>query len=669
LRWRREISGEDWMDLEVLLVAVALTLVLIPVVRSTHSRSVKILCVSVWLVLSSGIVWSAIEYRRPRAAEAQRVVTNRPIEVPEDDYVSSDTCRSCHAQQYAMWRDSYHSRMTQVASPESVIGHFEDVELAFQGRSYRLERRGDEFWVDMEDPKINYPLEQRGLEFWEVVPEDAPRVEQQVLMTTGSHHFQGYHFPSGQTRKVNLFGFLFRIEEQIWMPIHSAFLVPPDLRVGLEARWNLSCNKCHSTQAKPYLVSETEMNTQAMEFGIACESCHGPAEEHIRVNGDPQRRYQYHLSGDSDPTIVNPKKLSSRRSAQVCGQCHAVSRPNKEAGYLERPQDGDLYRPGDELTETRRLRTKGESRFWPDGMVRVGGREYNALDRSPCFMHGDEQRGVITCLDCHRMHKADDDPRPIEEWANDQLKSEMDGNQACTQCHSDFENQERVTSHTHHVADSSGSLCYNCHMPHTAYGLLKATRSHQIDNPSVAASLKTGRPNACNLCHLDKTLQWTSEHLSAWYRPEVLREGKGLTDDEKSVAASILWLLSGDASQRALIAWSMDWKSAREASGENWMAPYLGQLLEDPYDAVRFIAYRSLRSQPGFSDLTNDFRLPPEERAEQVRKVNEIWASQSAQIEHSSGEPILINTDGSLQWDVFRRLLVKRDETRVFLGE
>ena len=144
---------------------------------------------------------------------------------------------------------------------------------------------------------------------------------------------------------------------------------------------------------------------------------------------------------------------------------------------------------------------------------------------------------------------------------------------------------------------------------------------------------------------------------------------KGLTEEEKSVAASVLWLLSGDAGQRALVAWSMDWAPAREASGENWMAPFLGQLLEDPYDAVRFIAYRSLRSQPGFSDLANDFLLPPEKRQEQVRRANKIWASQLAKVEHASGESILINTDGSVQWDVFRRLLAKRDETRVFLGE
>ena len=47
-------------------------------------------------------------------------------------------------------------------------------------------------------------------------------------------------------------------------------------------------------------------------------------------------------------------------------------------------------------------------------------------------------------------------------------------------------------------------------MPYTTYGLLKTIRSH-TDQQSVGRRrrVETGRPNACNLCHLDKTLAWT----------------------------------------------------------------------------------------------------------------------------------------------------------------
>ena len=78
----------------------------------------------------------------------------------------------------------------------------------------------------------------------------------------------------------------------------------------------------------------------------------------------------------------------------------------------------------------------------------------------------------------------------------------------------------------------------------------------------------------------------------------------------------MLWLLRGDAGQRALIAWSMGWPPAQRASGTSWMAPSLSVLMNDPYEAVRFIAHRSLRSLPGFADFAFAFtgrsqREPP----------------------------------------------------------
>ena len=91
----------------------------------------------------------------------------------------------------------------------------------------------------------------------------------------------------------------------------------------------------------------------------------------------------------------------------------------------------------------------------------------------------------------------------MEAWRDDQLKPEMEGSAACLQCHESI--AADIPAHTHHSLESSGSDCYNCHMPHTTYGLMKAIRSHQIDVPSMEQSLKTGRPNACNLCHLDQT--------------------------------------------------------------------------------------------------------------------------------------------------------------------
>jgi hypothetical protein len=188
-------------------------------------------------------------------------------------------------------------------------------------------------------------------------------------------------------------------------------------------------------------------------------------------------------------------------------------------------------------------------------------------------------------------------------------------------------------------------------------------RSHQIDSPRVSASLETGRPNACNLCHLDKTMAWSSDYLADWYgQPK-----PWLADDEQATAASLLWMLRGDAGQRALIAWSMGWEPARNASGTDWIAPFLAQLLDDPYDAVRFIADRSLRRTAEYGDIPYDFVGPAAGRTTARQAVRNRWQENYSHQRESSA--LLIGSDGNLQWDVIARFVQERDDRRVNLNE
>lgn len=482
----------------------------------------------------------AINYRPPAISELD--VANRPIEVPADSYVSSKSCRACHAHEYATWHASYHRTMTQVAGPDAIAGEFDGVELNRKGHKYRLERRGDEFWIEMDDPD------------WEGDGASPPRVERRVVMTTGSHNLQTCWFETGRGRELGQLPFYYHIGERRWIAEDATYLHAPPapdakFSVAGPGDWEVHCIKCHTTHGRPLFdpAGLTHPDTRVAEFGISCEACHGPAEEHVRVNRDPKRRYQYHLSGAADETIVQPERLPHRKSAQICGQCHSVSLLDQKR-WEQWIVKGFPFRPGDELDDTRVILRQDHEHspvlragsFWSDGMIRISGREYNGLLRTPCY-----QRGEMSCLSCHGMHKPADGPRPLKEWADDQLKLGMDGDQACLQCHDSF--AADLAAHTHHKADSSGSRCYNCHMPYTTYGLLKAIRSHEVDSPTVSASLATGRPNACNQCHLDKTLAWAADHLERWYQTPI----PALTDDEASIAASVLWAVRGDAGQRA----------------------------------------------------------------------------------------------------------------------
>lgn len=615
----------------------------------------------------------------PPASESE--IVGRPIALASDGYVGSGSCPACHPDQHASWRASWHRTMTQVATPESVVGDFDDVEVSAYGRRYRLERRGDTYWVELEDPEFGGPG-------------PGERVWRRIALTTGSHHEQDYWFESGHTRRLGFLPLMYRREERRWIPFTSGFLGHEVVELsdpqGLD-RWHVTCIKCHTTHGRPRTegpITTRTMDTTVAEFGIACEACHGPGADHVAANHSLLRRYRLHWTDAPDPTIVNPARLDAERASQICGRCHGIHvspepLPEQTRVANDWRDVGFAYRPGDDLEATRlivdpRRRDSprlaalfadphyAPDRFWADGMVRVSGREYNGLLRSPCFERGRGERR-LACRSCHSMHASGIEPHGLETWADDQLRPGARGDVVCLGCHAQLDDPERRVAHTHHSAESSGSACMNCHMPYTTYGILKAMRSHTISNPSLSESRDSGRPNACNHCHLDKTLAWTADALRAWTGepsppiPPVLAR----------VPVSIVWALAGDAGQRALVAWSMGWQPAVSTSqhGEGWMTPLLAHLLMDPYPAVRAIAARSLTRQPGFGDLDVDAWAPPADRRDAAERAVERWAT----ARRARGEPLdlgfLFTAGGPLPPDLLDRLQRQRNDHRVELAE
>jgi hypothetical protein len=587
------------------------------------------------LIVAIVFVSQRLAVREP-SVSAKPPPRARPLEITGDGYVSSEACLECHESEHESWHASYHRSMTQIPSSESVIGHFDGRQAVAEHLRATFEQRGDEFWVSM-------------------VPIDGKKLESPVVMTTGSHNQQTYWISTGWERQLAMVPFVYVKEADRWIPRRSIFIKPPGEGVdGLhKGRWNHTCIACHTTRGVP-AISDEGMLTQAAEFGIACEACHGPGENHVRY----QRGLKANVTeGLPEDDIVNPANLSHDLSSQVCGQCHSTLGDD----MAEFTVGGDRYRPGADIWETRnkKMIQRADTQFWSDGIVRVGGREFNGLIDSPCYQHGD-----LSCQSCHSLHKEEDDPRSLEGWANQLLRADIVDNQACLQCHKEYGEEEKLTAHTHHTADSSGSLCYNCHMPHTSYGLLKAIRCHEIFSPDANDDITTGRTNACNLCHMDKTLAWGADYLKQWYG---IRPPK-LTEQQRQVSALLLTLLTGDAGQRALAAWHMGWKPAQETSGSDWLPPYLAQLLEDPYDAVRYIAQRSLRSLPEFENFSFDFLAPEEERSARRQRAVELWQG-SGPPNLFSNEAVLIDESGNLRDEKINQLLKTRSNRDVYLRE
>jgi len=500
--------------------------------------------------------FARIERQSARAAWLAARADATPGRRGQDRYVGSQRCRACHPAAWESWHDSFHRTMTQLADPEVVLAH-----AATLPDGARFERTdAGASWVPNEGA-----------------------VPQPVVMTTGAHHMQIY-WTATEEGLLQALPYAWLVDDARFVPNEATLLRPVD--DGTVYTWNRVCIRCHAVAGAPGWDERTgAVDTKTAELGIACEACHGPGRRHADAHATPWGRALAH-GDDGDPTIVQPARLGAAGTNDVCGQCHAITVPHDEATWLRR---GPRHAPPDPLHESSALvRHPARAdlpwlddvladdadflvdRFWSDGLVRVTGRELNGLVESKC-----SEGGELSCLSCHSMHAG---------TKADQLAPGMEGDAACTQCHA--AGDYATVEHTHHPPDATGARCMGCHMPRTSWGLLGAVRSHTIDSPDVRTSLEVGRPDACSLCHLDRELGWTAEWLERWYGraiPESLRDAPFA-----EVPAAVVWLLAGDAGQRALAAWHMG------DGGDPGRAALLLELFDDPYPAVRLVALRSV---------------------------------------------------------------------------
>ena len=621
---------------------------------------------------------------KPRPITDTELTKMRPQQDYPKEHAPASECRECHEHNHQTWFESYHRTMTQDVKPETVMGNFDDVTVDFPqiGNAMHLTKRDGMPWVSFEhEPDLSPPSKE-------------VRKEYPLVMSTGSHHIQFYWFPVGAEQTLGIMPIGHLIKENRWIPLQHSFLSPPshgfETQTGL---WNTRCVRCHATfpEMQPSDVALAH-NTRVTEYGISCEACHGPAKNHVAIQRNlknPDPNFDTNLVDH----VVDPANLTSKLSTAVCAGCHTIYKPSswkphiagqplgKDRHLIDRDAiqenmakllEGIREDAGGELENYLStfddINGEGEGgttstidgAFWPDGKPRVTGGDYNSLLKSACFTKGD-----LSCVSCHQLHQARNDTRPVKEWANDQLKASALGNAACTQCHERAEYE--TAKHTHHQAGSSGSSCYNCHMPYTSYGLLTAIRSHTIFSPDTAVHQKTGRPTACNLCHLDKTLEWTANHLESWYdikKPE-------LTEEEKTVSNAATLALRGDASQRALFAHAMGWKPAMEASDIDWVPAYLATLLKDPYAAVRHIAGRSLKRHPGFAGIHSDFVDMPPAAEKSSNDAMKLWRERKPVNSGQKAIPsqVLLQDNGQLDEKTFKDLYDQRDNRDITIVE
>lgn len=159
----------------------------------------------------------------------------------------------------------------------------------------------------------------------------------------------------------------------------------------------------------------------------------------------------------------------------------------------------------------------------------------------------------------------------------------------------------------------------DCHMPRINEGLQDMVRTHRIFKPSERTMIEANQPNACNLCHLDKSIEWTIGHLSEWYEntPDYSEAALARSYPKRKGPVGLGWLATEHEPTRLASA------SALLRSEAHWALPQLLEMLDDPYMINRQFTQRGLEMMLNIrlEDHGYRFYMTPEERAAPIGRL------------------------------------------------
>jgi len=390
--------------------------------------------------------------------------------------VGSDRCAECHAEEHDRWRGSHHDLAMQVATSETVLGDFEDVTFEHDGRRTRFHRRGGDYLVTAEGP-------------------DGEDHDYRVAYTFGADPLQQYllEFPGGRLQCLDVG---WDVAGERWFDLFPHTDVAPDDAYHWSGRfqsWNLQCADCHSTLfEKNYDAATDTYDSRWQEIDVACEACHGPGSEHLRLAEEWTEDYR--PEGSPTGLTVELDKGDPDGILDACAACHS-----------RRTAMGPRHEAAARFEDDYRLATLSPDLYHADGQIREEVYVHGSFLQSK--MH---QRGV-SCIDCH-------DPHGLDLW--------LPGDSTCTQCHSEDPPLDRFPTlqakryadetHHHHPAESEGARCVACHMPETTFMVIDPRRDHSLRVPRPDLSLTLGTPNACTGCHGKEGPAWAAEKVREW---------------------------------------------------------------------------------------------------------------------------------------------------------
>lgn len=409
-------------------------------------------------ILSIGILISSISCKQ-----------RKKVIVSENEFVGSQSCIECHENFYKLWSPSHHGKAMEPID----LSYIQNENLP-ESEVFTLE--GKTYQIEFQD-SLMFMIEKDGV--------NEKRFD--VVWALGGKNVSYFLTPM-ENGKLQTIPLAYDYNKKMWYNNPESAVrhfpdgnMPADEALPWKDRmytFNTSCYSCHISQLQNnFDISTDSYNSTWKEPGINCETCHGPSGDHIRIFRNAKEGEDIKELG-----LISTKVFTPEQHNASCAPCHAKMRPITPA-----------FMPGDRYFDNYDLTTLENSDFYPDGRDLGENYTFTQWNQNQCVKNSD-----LHCVSCHTSsgrNRFKDNP-----------------NDACISCHQ--ERKVNLAEHTGHKLDSEGSLCVNCHMPKTEFGRMIRSE-HSFRPPMPEGTIKFGSPNACNICHTDKTPEWANKIVKA----------------------------------------------------------------------------------------------------------------------------------------------------------
>ena len=433
------------------------------------------------------------------------------------------TCQGCHQPEWDHWMGSHHQLAMAEAKPSTVLANFVDAQFSING-------------VTTEFEQIESGASTQYFVITENAQGDMQRFE--ITHTFGWDPLQQYmvSFEDGRKQVLNIAWDTRPADQggQRWFHLYPDDPPEPGSPLhwtGFTHNWNTSCAGCHSTNLeKNYDLATNSFDTSFTDINVACESCHGPASDHLIWSATQDQSianagfvidfaatgdWIYQEAGQAIATRINASGIPAEQ--EVCAQCHALRTELLPFHAMVQESGTALGAFHDAFM----LSPVSEPQYHIDGQI------HEEVFVAGSFWQSRMHDMGVTCSNCHNPHS---------------LELILPGNSLCAQCHSPAVYDQ--PEHSFHIPGSTGALCVECHMPAQNFMVVDPRRDHSIRIPRPDLSLTQGTPNACNQCHTDQSVEWAAAAFNAWWPNPGAHYSELIQANRQAEPNSINWLYS-----------------------------------------------------------------------------------------------------------------------------